>query len=392
MVDVTDVSDEMFEDPGVGRVRSAARPALIVATYAALLASIPIWYDPETESVVELGLVEVALLDWLTLCSLAIVALVVVPSALRNPAAVRSFAGRFARDRLALLGLVGLAALTLAALYGEFVVGRAVVFDPAVMDNPPYGFSAEFWIPNDCAGTLTDERCYGTLEYPLGTDSSGRDIAHAVMQGTLTSLQVGLTTAVVAGGLGTAVGLAAGSFGGWVDAVSMRLVDVVSSVPAFFAYALTMLALGTGRAHVLLVALFGLFSWGGLARLIRAEVKQVRTEAYVRSARAAGASPWFIVRRHVIPNVGVGVFVPLVTLIPVYMLAEAALSYLGLLHTQMYTVSLGEEIATGFDQPYGKWWYVWWHPVIPALALTSLILCLFLVGDRIGELLDPRAE
>ncbi|WP_254863309.1 ABC transporter permease [Halovivax gelatinilyticus] len=390
MVDVTDVTDEMFEDSTYGRYRWLVRPVSIVGVYALMFASIAVWYDPETASRVEWFGLDVYLLEWISLLSVLIVVLVVGPAVARRPTAVRRFLVRFARDRVALVALLVLCWVIAMAFYGEFVVGREVQFDPAVSHNPPVGFSAEFWIPNTCVGTESDGSCYGTLEHPLGTDRSGRDISHAVTQGILTSLQVGVSTAVIAGGLGTVVGVTAGTLGGRVDDVLMRLVDVVTSVPAFFAYVLVMMALATGRTHVLLVLLFGLFSWGGFARLVRSEVLRVKTEQYVESARAAGAGNLYVVRYHVLPNVTTGVFVPIVTLVPIYMLAEAALSYLDLLHTHAYTVSLGEEIADGFDQPYGYWWYVWWDAVVPAVALTLLILCIFLVGDRINELVDPR--
>jgi peptide/nickel transport system permease protein len=272
-----------------------------------------------------------------------------------------------------------------------FVAEKA--FDPAFQYNPPVGASVENFIPTQCAGTVTDDgtTCRGDTTYLFGTDGSGGEVFGAVVHGLRTSLQVGVSAAVIAGGIGTFVGLISGTVGGRLDTVLMRYVDLQMAVPSFFVYALLTLVFLTPGDLALMVVVFGLLSWGGLAKLVRSEVLQVREQLYVTSAQAAGASPLYRLRKHVLPNVSTGVLVPLTTLIPLYVLYEAALSFLELGASANEQVSLGRKIAEGFREPMFSWWEVWWVAVFPALAVTGLTVTLLLTGDRVSDLLDPRS-
>jgi ABC-type dipeptide/oligopeptide/nickel transport systems, permease components len=294
----------------------------------------------------------------------------------------------FAEDRLAAAGLVGLVALGLVVAVGPLVLPRPAA-DPTVALNPPVRASVQSFVPPGCVGEVVADRCRGSWRYPFGTDGSGRDILLKTVYGLQTSLQVGVTTAVIAGGVGAVVGLVAGTLGGRADTVLMRYVDFQTAVPAFFVYLLAISAFGHDLAVMVLV--FGFLSWGGLARLVRSEVLRVRAELYVRSAHAAGADPLYRLRRHVLPNVSAGVVVPLTSLVPLYVLYEAALSFLGLGDPEPMPVSLGETISSGLERNYvPNWWDAWWISVIPAVALSVLLVCLLVAGDRAGELLDPQ--
>lgn len=378
--------DEAFD--GGRRWRGVVRPALVVVAYLAMLVGVAVSFEPRGTHLVELPLVEVVLLDWLTLCALAVVTVVAGPWVVRSRDQVAGVLRTFVRDRVAAVGLVGLFVLVLVAAVGPLVVPRPEP-DPTVSLNPPVGGSVRNFVPPGCVGRVVNEQCRGTWQYPLGTDGSGRDLLLKTVYGLQTSLQVGLATAVIAGGVGTVVGLVSGTVGGRVDAALMRYVDFQSAVPAFFVYLLVISAYGHDLAVMVLV--FGFLSWGGLARLVRSEVLRVREELYLTSAQAAGAGVLYRLRRHVLPNVSAGVVVPVTTLVPLYVLYEAALSFLGLGDPEPVPISLGETVSSGLYRPYTpNWWDAWWIAVIPAAVLSVLLLCLLLTGDRAGELLDPK--
>ncbi len=386
MSGVTPAGDDDF-DRG-RRWRGVVRPALVALAYLAMLVGVAVSFEPRGTHVVETPLADVVLLDWLSLCALGVVAVVAGPRVVRARDQVRTLLETFVQDRVAAAGLVGLVVLAVVAALGPLLIPRPQT-DPAVALNPPVGATVQEFVPPDCVGEVVGDRCQGSWRYPLGTDRSGRDLLRKTLYGLQTSLQVGVATAVIASGVGAAVGLVAGTLGGRADAALMRYVDFQSAVPAFFIYLLVVSAYGHDLAVMVLV--FGFLSWGGLARLVRSEVLRVREELYLRSARAAGGSLLYRLRRHVLPNVSDGVVVPVTTLMPLYVLYEAALSFLGLGDPEPVPVSLGETISRGLESPYVPyWWDAWWIAVLPAVALSVLLLCLLLVGDRVGDLLDPQ--
>lgn len=389
MPDITDVDDAAFESGGFGQYRWLLRPTLVVLAYASMFGGFVRFYDAQEESPVRLAGLEIPMLDWVSLFSLAVVAVVFGPALVRRRDQVLAFVRAFAQDRFAVLAMGGFVCVVALALLGPASLGRPE-FQPDATFNPPVGFSVPEWRPSGCAGELSGGACHGSWTHPLGTDGSGHDVLLTAVHGLRTSLQVGFSAAVIAGTIGTVVGLVSGTVGGRVDAVLMRYVDLQAAMPAFFAYVLLVALLNVRGDLVLIVLVFGLLSWGGLARLVRSEVLQVREERYVQSARAAGSGPLYRIRHHVLPNVTTSVFVPLTNLVPLYVLYEAALSFLGLGESFPTQVSLGDEIAEGFDVTVAEWWVVWWMPVVPAAVLVVLICTLLVVGDRLGELLDPR--
>ncbi len=378
--------EDAFEDGR--RSWGLLRPALVAGAYLAMLVGVVVSFDPRGTHVVDLVVVGVVLLDWLTLCALVVLAVAVGPRVVRERGRVFDALRTFAEDRVAAVGLVGLAVLSLVAAVGPLALPRSTA-EPTVALNPPVWTGVQAFVPPGCVGEVVADRCQGTWRYPLGTDGSGRDLLLKTVYGLQTSLQVGLTTAVIAGGVGATVGLVAGTVGGRVDDALMRYVDFQTALPAFFVYLLVISAFGHDLAVMVLV--FGFLSWGGLARLVRSEVLRVREELYVQSAQAAGAGPLYRLRHHVLPNVSAGVVVPVTTLVPLYVLYEAALSFLGLGDPEPVPISLGETIASGLERQYvPNWWDAWWIPVIPAVLLSVLLLCLLVAGDRAGELLDPK--
>jgi len=393
MSKVVEIDEEKFGPSVWTRLRAFVRPVVVLSTFVVMFAGFVTDYRaqrPDGGTVSVLGN-EIVMLDWVTLCALVVAVVALGPVLVRNWRGLPRMVRTFLRDRVA--GVAGLVLLGLVALG---IAGPAFVaenaFDPAFQYNPPPGVSVENFIPTQCAGTVTDggTTCRGDSTYLLGTDSSGGEILGAVVHGLRTSLQVGVSAAVIAGGIGTLVGLLSGTVGGRLDTVLMRYVDLQMAIPSFFVYALLTLVLSTPGDLALMVVVFGLLSWGGLAKLVRSEVLQVREQLYVTSAEAAGGSPLYRLRKHVLPNVSTGVLVPLTTLVPLYVLYEASLSFLELGASANERVSLGGKIAEGFQEPLFSWWEVWWVAVFPALAVTGLTVTLLLTGDRLSDLLNPR--
>lgn len=391
MADLTDVTDDSFDQRRLAGTRWLVRPALVVVGYVLLFAGIVTGYQQTGAMTVDAIVTEFELLNWMTLCAVFISSVVFAPSVIRHPKRLWTFLREFARDRFAVIGLVGLIGIGLVAIFGPSLFGRPE-FDPGVTYNPPVATTIDVWVPTNCVGEATSDSCYGSWEYPFGTDKQGYDVGLLVISGLRTSLQVGLTAAVIAGGIGTMVGIVAGTAGGWVDALLMRYVDLQSALPAFFAYVFIWTIVSGGL--ILMVIVFGLLSWGGLARLVRSEVLQIKEEQYLQSARAAGAGTFYRIRYHILPNVGTSVLIPLSTLVPLYILYEAALSFLGFGETQPTIFSLGDQIAEGFASSgfVPNWWDVWWTAVVPAAALTVVVLCILVVGDRVVEVADPRQD
>jgi len=217
----------------------------------------------------------------------------------------------------------------------------------------------------------------------LGTDAAGRDVLVRLAYGGRASL---LVASLAAGGalvIGGAVGAAAGYFGGIVDAVFMRFVDVLLSLPG-----LSMLILVSALYRpgpIGLALLLAAIGWAGLARLVRGEVLTLRGREYVHAARVIGASNARIIGRHVLPNVLPVMLVWVSLAIPGVILAEAALSFLGL-GVRMPTPSWGNML----DEAKDSYTRSWTNVFIPGFMIYLLVLTISLVGNGLRDALDPR--
>jgi peptide/nickel transport system permease protein len=393
MPSVVDIDDDQFGTSVWMRVRASVRPVLVVVSLAMLLAGFITSYEPQRPDGGTVSLLgnEIVLLDWITLCAGLVALFALGPLVVRRRRDIPRVVRQFFRDRVAGVAALVLLGLVLLGTVGVHTVARSA-FEPTFQYTPPAGVSVENFIPTQCDGTVTDGTCRGGTEFLLGTDGSGGDMLSAVVHGLRTSLQVGVSAAVIAGGIGMLVGLVAGTVGGRTDTILMRYVDLQMAIPSFFVYVLLTLIVRTPGDLALMVVVFGLLSWGGLAKLVRSEVLQVREQLYVTSAQAAGGSSLYRLRRHVLPNVSTSVLVPLTTLVPLYVLYEASLSFLELGASENERVSLGAKIADGFGSNAFSWWDIWWVAVFPALAVTALTVTLLLVGDRVSEMLDPRSR
>jgi peptide/nickel transport system permease protein len=260
-------------------------------------------------------------------------------------------------------GLVLLGALALVA-----VVGPMLLPDPAVQGD----LLAESLRPPGSG-------------HPFGTDQLSRDVLARVAAGLRLSLLLGVLAALLAVTLGTFVGLVAGTWGGAIDAVLMRLVDALLAIPRLFVLLLA-LAVWDRVPLAALVLLLGLTGWYGTSRLVRGEARRLHREEFVRAAEALGSGRWRIAFRHLLPNVAGPVLVAATLGIGDVMLLEAGLSFLGL-GVRPPTPSLGGMI----QDSRSVFATAPWTSIFPGLAIVLAVLAVNLVGDALRETLDPRS-
>jgi peptide/nickel transport system permease protein len=220
---------------------------------------------------------------------------------------------------------------------------------------------------------------------PLGTDHLGRSVMTQFIWGARISLLVGLAATVLAMLIGSVVGITAGFFGGWFEAVLMRLTEWFLVIP-FLPLAIVLAAiLGPSVQNIILV--IGITSWPFPARLIRAQVLTLKERLYVDRSRALGASNWHLMTRHVLPNVS-GLIIANTTLtVPVAILSETTLSFLGL--GDPSRASWGKMLQEGF-QAGALTQKAWWYYAPPGLGIMLVVLAFTLCGQALEEVLDPR--
>jgi peptide/nickel transport system permease protein len=280
------------------------------------------------------------------------------------------------------------AAVVAALLALMFVV--AALFAPWVAPHNPFDLATlelanarlpPAWLPD------------GQTSFLLGTDDQGRDILSALIYGARISLAVGLASVVLSVVVGVSLGLLAGFWGGWIDALLMRLCDVMLSFPAIL---VALLIAGVGRAlfpnaheslafGVLIVSI-SLTGWVQYARTVRGSTLVERQKEYVQAARVIGVSPLRIMRKHVLPNVMGPVLVLATIHVATAIITEATLSFLGV-GAPPTSPSLGTLIRIGNDYLFsGEWWIT----VFPGLVLILIALSVNLLGDWMRDALNPR--
>lgn len=326
-------------------------------------------------------------LDWLYLLALLLFVFLVVEPAVRNRGLTRRYWRRFRRNRLAVAALAYLVVLLLVGTVGPLLLGRPEINLPH-QNQPPLGFTVErgpiaYQCLGENVGNATHPRCGGTWHHPLGTDGDGKDVITLLVTGARVTLLVSLVAAMLIAPIATVVGTVAGYLGGLVDDVLMGYVDVQQTVPAFVVYVILIFVFE--RSLLLIVAVFGLLSWGGAARLVRSEVMKRRDAPYVLVARSQGASHLDVLRRHVLPSVSSTVVTSTTRAIPALVLTEAAIAYLGLSDAILY--SWGFQIGdTGIGLT------TWWVWLFPSVLLGATLLAFVLVGDALRDALDPRGD
>lgn len=274
----------------------------------------------------------------------------------------REFWPRFRRNRLALSGLIMVGALFLVSLLAPWLAP----YDPNYIDiqailMPP---SSAHW---------------------MGTDSLGRDVFSRIIYGARISLKVGFVAVGLATLIGVILGAVAGYYGGWVDNLLMRLVDLMLCFPTFFLILAVIALLEPSIWNIMVI--IGLTSWMGVARLVRAEFLSLKEREFIQAARALGARDSRIIFRHLLPNALAPVMVSATLGVAGAILTESALSFLGL-GVQPPTPSWGNILTAGKDNIE----IAWWLSVFPGLAILVTVLSYNLLGEGIREAIDPRLK
>lgn len=267
---------------------------------------------------------------------------------------------RLKRNRMAMAGLVVVLLLFVVSLMAPFLTP----YDPSAINawdvlQPP---SWKHW---------------------FGTDELGRDVLTRIIFGARISLKVGFVAVGIAVFLGTLVGLVAGYYGGWIDSLLMRCVDIMLCFPSFFLI-LAVIAFLNPSIWIIM-AVIGLTGWMGVARLVRAEVLAIREMDYVMAARCIGCSDLRIILRHILPNALSPVLVAATLGVAGAILTESALSFLGI-GVQPPTPSWGNILTSGKD--YIE--FAWWLSLFPGKAILVTVLAYNLLGEGIRDALDPR--
>ena len=271
-------------------------------------------------------------------------------------------AAGLARHRGALIGLVILAALAIMAVAAPWLSARDPIRTAAREALQPPG-----------------------ARFVLGSDQFGRDVASRVLHGARVSLLVGVISVSIAVGLGAPIGLVSGYYGGRVDAVIMRVMDVMLAFPGILLALAIVSVLSPGLGNVMIAV--GLSAVPGYARLVRATVLSAREHLYVEAARALGGRDGSILVRDILPNVVAPLIVTATLGLGGAILSAAALSFLGL-GSQPPQPEWGRMLSEGRDYLREAWWI----STFPGLGILLTVLAMNLVGDGLRDVLDPRLK
>ena len=295
------------------------------------------------------------------------------PQALRRESPWRRMAADFFASRTAVFGLVLLGILVLAA-----------VFAPLVTPQNPYDLlQLDVMDARLAPGTPSGT---GTYSYWLGTDGQGRDIFSGILYGLRISLSVGVGSALIAGVIGSLLGLLAAYSGGRVDSMIMRTVDLLLSVPSILVAMMILAFLGKGVTNVVLTLV--ILEWAYYARAARGQALVESRREYVEAARGQGISNWRIVVGHILPNCLPPLIVIASLQVARAITLEATLSFLGL-GVPVTEPSLGLLIANGYQFMLSD---EYWISFFPGIALLVTVVAINLVGDRLRDVLNPRLQ
>jgi oligopeptide transport system permease protein len=269
---------------------------------------------------------------------------------------------RLSRNKAAVLAIVVLALLILVAFAGPYLI--------------PFGYEDPDWAAFRMPPSLENGHYFGT-------DPNGRDLLARVLYGTRVSLAVALTATLVSVIIGVLYGAVSGYFGGRLDAIMMRFVDIMYALPYILFVILLMVVFG--RNVYLLFAAIGALEWLTMARIVRGQTLSIKQREFIEAARASGQRPFKIIIKHIIPNLVGPVVIFAALTVPEIIATESFLSYLGF-GVQEPLTSLGTLIAEGTDVIETMPWLL----VFPAGFLVALLMGLLFIGDGLRDAFDPK--
>ncbi|MBW1971605.1 MAG: ABC transporter permease [Deltaproteobacteria bacterium] len=275
-------------------------------------------------------------------------------------ARVKDFWRYFKRRKLAIIGLV----LVILFFFIAIIAPKIAPYDPGQIN-------VEEKLIAPCSRHL------------LGTDNLGRDLFSRMLYGSRISLSVGFIAVGISIIIGILVGSISGYFGGWIDIILMRFVDIMMCFPSFFLVLTVIALLGPNIVNVMIV--IGVTSWMGTARFVRAEFLSLKERDFLYAARAMGASDTRIIFRHLLPNAMAPVLVTATLGVATAILTEAGLSFLGI-GVQPPTPSWGNILTEGRIYIFDAWWLT----LFPGFAILITVLAFNLLGEGLRDALDPR--
>jgi peptide/nickel transport system permease protein len=291
---------------------------------------------------------------------------------------------RTRRHRLAVFGLSFILLLILVAIVGPFLTQDPTRANFQETNLPPVGFTVQHSVYDVKMDTLAAVQTKGTWRHPLGTDDKGRDMLAMLVSGARISLQVGLLATIIAILIGAILGVFSAYWGGWVDNVLMRFTDIMMTFPFFLLLVFIIFIFGPSLVFIIIV--IGLTGWTGTARLVRSEALSLRTRDFIIASRSLGASDSHTVFRHLIPNVLSSIIVIATLSIPGVILAESALSFIGL--GDPTVASWGVILNAGQRSLETAWWVA----VEPGVILFLTVLAFNFLGDGIRDAFDPTSQ
>jgi oligopeptide transport system permease protein len=297
---------------------------------------------------------------------------------------------RFKRNRAALIGGVLVLIYTLLAVIGPAIAPH----DPLRDRTTTFQTLPPAWVeraPNGMAGLA---------EFPLGTDTTGRDLLSRILYGTRTAIVVGILPTAVVLLIGASIGFASGLLGGSVDNMLMRITDIFYAIPIELILIMVMVTLGETPLGQSLngVPLFllgiAIVSWSGVARLMRGQALSLRGREFVDAARSMGADNGHIIVKHILPNTLGIILVWAAFAVPRQIIAEAILGYIGLglrpatSSSEFFVTSWGRMFLDAYANVNGNPWYL----LVIATTLSILVIAFTFFGDGLRDALDPRAS
>lgn len=274
------------------------------------------------------------------------------------------------------MGMLGLGILL---FFGAVAIAAPVLADPR-------GLRATEITAEDIAPcTFAEVPCPPSASNPMGTDDLGRSVLTLTIWGARVSLIVGLAATLISMLIGSLIGIAAGYRGGLTEGVLMRLTDWFLVIP-FLPLAIV-LATILGPSLINIIFVIGITSWPGTARLVRAQTLSVRTRPYVERAKALGAGGWYLVSRHILPNVAPVIFANTILTVAIAILSESFLAFLGL--GDPLRMSWGKILDDAYRSgaaSQGAWWWF----LAPGFSIVLVVLGFTLCGYALDEILNPR--